>query len=404
MPKLRNAKLDTASARLALAVRDKPHYLVKAVKGCWLGYRRVKQGAGSWYCRVVTNKSEWSRKLAIADDYEKAKPPEVLDYWGALDLVRKLARREPGDPVDEIRPTTLRDALAWYKQHLAVNNGDTYNSDRLLGHLSDAMLHKPISLLNSAELVRWRDGLATTKGLSLASCNRLRTCLRACLSLAAKRDKRIKNRHVWQDEFEALPNATRARNIVLDPATVSRVIAAAYATDHGAWFAGRCHGANRIAADRRLRGLSAAISTWPRPACSCHGPARVMPTGVASSGPNGWRCRFQYRSARKLAEQTIGRKPDAPLLRRANGEAWGDKPFRFYTDQFAAIVAALDLDPETTIYSAAAFIYFAVVVARLPGRGRERDLRYERTRNQKALRALFEPSRRRRGAHRASGR
>ena len=46
-----------------------------------------------------------------------------------------------------------------------------------------------------------------------------------------ERDKRITNRHVWEDDLEALPNATLARNVVLADDVVGKLVTTAYAHD-----------------------------------------------------------------------------------------------------------------------------------------------------------------------------
>src|SRR5262249_12238967 len=108
----------------------------------------------------------------------------------------------------------------------AARGGAVHTADGARSHLPTRIPPKPVALLGGAELCRWRDGLVT-KGLTRASINRIRTCLRAALTLAAKRDRRINNRHVWQEDLEALPNATTARNVVLADAEVTRLIGAA---------------------------------------------------------------------------------------------------------------------------------------------------------------------------------
>jgi hypothetical protein len=81
---------------------------------------------------------------------------------------------------------------------LEARGGDGYNSKRARLHLPASILSKPVGLLRAAELCKWRDGLIE-KGLARDTVNRVRTCLRAALSLAARRDRRIANRHVWED-------------------------------------------------------------------------------------------------------------------------------------------------------------------------------------------------------------
>jgi len=96
--------------------------------------------------------------------------------------------------------------------------------------LTGALLSKPVALLSATELKRWRDGLLA-KGLVPASVNRTCTTLRAALELAAAHDHRIANTRAFKVGLAVLPDAQRARNVVLDDATVLRLVAAAYAHD-----------------------------------------------------------------------------------------------------------------------------------------------------------------------------
>src|SRR5262249_21790945 len=231
VPKPRTAKLESATARRRLPVRRKP-YFVTVSPNVQLAYRR-NEGAGSWSVRVTGPGIDWLKRIGLADDLEPADGKAVLTYWQAIDAARALARRQPGDiPAADDRPVTVAEALDAYERNLTANGGDPYNARRARFHLSSSILSKPVALLTVGDMVRWRDGL-TAKALAPASINRTRNCLRAALSLAARRDRRISNRHVWEEGLEALADATVARNTVLpDADTVGRVVAGAYAQDH----------------------------------------------------------------------------------------------------------------------------------------------------------------------------
>jgi hypothetical protein len=76
MPKPRNAKLESATARRKLGVRKKP-YWTPISPGIHLGYRR-NAGAGTWSVRVADGGAEWIKRIAVTDDLEPASPPAVL--------------------------------------------------------------------------------------------------------------------------------------------------------------------------------------------------------------------------------------------------------------------------------------------------------------------------------------
>ena len=226
--KPRAQRLETASARRKLPISKKPLY-VKIAPNIRFGYRR-NEGPGTWSVRVTGPGVDWIKRIGLADDFEPADGRSVMSFWQAQDAARKLARRQPGDDADESRPLTVAEAIDLYARDLEARGGDAYNAKRARLHVPPAMASKPVALLRSIEMHKWRDGLIA-KGLARDTVNRVRTCLRAALSLAAKRDKRILNRHVWEDDLEALPNATMARNVVLADDAVAKLIATAYAHD-----------------------------------------------------------------------------------------------------------------------------------------------------------------------------
>src|SRR5436190_1760333 len=76
----------------------------------------------------------------------------------------------------------------------------------------------------AGELRRWRDGLA--KKIAPASVNRTCRGLKAALNAAADRDKCL-DRHAWTIGLALIPNAERAENIILPPAVVAAIVAAA---------------------------------------------------------------------------------------------------------------------------------------------------------------------------------
>ena len=89
---------------------------------------------------------------------------------------------------------------------------------------------KPVVVLTSAELKKWRDSLLGT--MAPSTINRLCACLCAGLEQAAQHDKRIQNRDAWEIGLAALPNAQDARNVILPDEKVSEFVAAAYRIDH----------------------------------------------------------------------------------------------------------------------------------------------------------------------------
>src|SRR6516165_7759032 len=286
--KVRASTLESASARRKLPIAKRPIY-VKLAPNIFLGYRR-NENVGSWNVRVTGPGIDWIKKIGLADDFE------------------------PSDS----RPLTVAEALTNYEADLTARGGDAYNAKRARLHVPPAMASKPVALLRSIEMHKWRDGLIA-KGLARDTVNRVRTCLRAALTLAAKRDKRITNRHVWEDDLEALPNATMARNVVLGDDVVGKLVTTAYAHDRKLGLlcdvvsttgARPSQAVRLLVADLDLADRSAPQLLMPR---SGKGHANKRAAKMAE------RVRVQITPelAARLKQEAKGRAGDAPLLTRS---------------------------------------------------------------------------------------
>jgi hypothetical protein len=150
MPKPRAANLESPTAREKLPVAGAPVW-VRLGPGIALGYRR-NESAGTWSVRVTGNGGQWIKRIAIADDYEKAAPPNVLSYWQALEAARALARAQPDAPVDESRPITVGEALTRYAADLKARGASLHNARYCRRYLTAALLAKPVQLLGALEL------------------------------------------------------------------------------------------------------------------------------------------------------------------------------------------------------------------------------------------------------------
>ena len=135
-----------------------------------------------------------------------------------------------GTEADATAPITVDGALVDYRADLISRGARPYNSDHVRLHLSAALLSKPVQLLGSKELLKWRDGLLDK--IAPATVNRVCNSLCAALEQARQHDPlRIKNAEAWEIGLAGLPNAQTARNVVMRDDTVRRFIAAAYRHD-----------------------------------------------------------------------------------------------------------------------------------------------------------------------------
>jgi len=347
LPKPRNAKLESPTARRRLAVRKKPYWTTIS-PGIHLGYRR-NAGSGTWSVRVADSGAEWVKRIAVADDLEPTSPPHVLSYWQAIDLARSLARRQPGDAVDESRPLTVSEALTLYEKDLVARGGNPYNAEHPRIHLPAVISNKPVSLLGAAELRKWRDSLLA-KGLAPGTVNRTKTGLRAALELAAAHDPRVTNQRAWKIGLAALPDAHRARNVILDDATVRRIVATAYKYDRALGIMTDVAAVTGARLSQLARLEVADLQPDGRE------PRLLMPLSAKGRARNK---RYERRPvpitpalAAVLKQAAQGRAPDAPLLLRANGERWGHGRRRHHRNDFRAVIEAAGLDPDVATLSA----------------------------------------------------
>jgi len=347
VPKPRKSSLETATARRKLAVR-KGSYFVKISPGISLGYRR-NQGAGVWSVRATDGHGgEWLKKIGIADDLEPAAPPLVLDYWHALEAARKLARKQAGAPEDEGKPLTVAQVLGFYEDDLRARNQNPQNAVWVRSHLTTMLLSKPVALLSSRELQRWRDSLL--EKISASSINRLCGSFVAALNLAASHDHRLKN--VWRVGLQSLPDADEDRNVVLADDQVRTFVAACYQHDTalGSFADTMAETGSRPSQIARL--TVADLVTDPKR------PKLMMPR----SGKGGGRNRASRKSLRvpvpigvqlasKLGSAAKARASEAALLLQSDGSSWGSEPSRNYRNAVSEIVKEIGLGPDTTLYA-----------------------------------------------------
>ena len=350
MSKPRKLFLETSTARLKLAIQKKP-YRSRLGPGLSLGYRR-NEGPGTWSVIAADGRGqEWLKKIGVADDHDPANGKEILNYTQAVDIARQLTQGG-GEVENASQPATLKVALAAYEADLTARGANTYNARWPLKYLPSLLLAKPISLIEANELRRWRDSLL--KDHAPATVNRLAGATVAALNLAAAHDPRIKSRQPWHVGLQGLPDATRARNVILSDDKVRELINAAYARDERfalfvetlAITGARPSQVSRIeVGDLRAADLTEAKLMMPR------------------SGKGGGRLRVRKKVERisvpitaalaaRLKAAAAGRPSNAPLLLWRSDRGWGVEPSANYRADFRAIVAAVGLDPsEVTLYA-----------------------------------------------------
>ncbi len=328
--------VESRTARLKLPITSNPHW-VSLAPGLGLGYRR-NSTAGTWVVRIIKpgQRRYAVRNIGIADDYADANDIDVLTYWQAQAKARKLDV-DGNTPQQPAQIATVSDALDRYRADLSTRGGDQGNASRLRGHLSKALLLQPVALLGTAELRRWRDGLA--KRLQAATVNRLATILKAALNLAAEQDERIANRRAWEIGAATLPGAETARNVILPEPAVRDIVtkARALGPEFGLLVEVAAVSGARISQIIRIEVQDLMLGAAPRLNIP------VSKKGRGTKAVPSLTVPISADLASRLRAAAADRPPTAPLLIKPSGSPWRK------SDQarpFARVVRAARLDPE----------------------------------------------------------
>ena len=203
------------------------------------------------------------------------------------------------------------------------------------------MLSKIVALLTDAELLHWRDGLVTTKGLKHSSANRIGKSFKAALALAAKRDKRITNAHAWKVGLKPLKakvgNAPPRENYYLPDTTIHAIVAACYAEDSefGALI--------DVLAKTGTR-ESQTLKLWPHDLCDDDAAAPCLMMLCSNKGqgrePEQRPVPIPPSLAQVLRRRAIARGSKRPLFDRL----WN------VSARFRVVLEQLGLDPTLTPY------------------------------------------------------
>jgi hypothetical protein len=346
---IRNAKLDTRSARLKLPVRRKPYNGPSLGRGVVLLYRRNK-GNGTWVLKASDGHARyWTKRIAEADDFDKSNRGSIQTYYEAQATAKRLAG---GDTeAAATAPTTVGQALTAYRVDLTSRGADPYNASAPLKHLTATLLSKPIALLTSKELQAWRDSLLGK--LAPASINRVCNSLCAALELARQFDPlSIKNADAWETGLAGLPDAQRARNVVLPDKTIHRLVDAAYRHDPALGLF-----CDVLATTGARSGQVARLLVDDLHASAK--PKLMMPKSAKGGGRNRAAKKSERYSvpitlalAKRLKAAAAGRAPDAALLLCADGTPWGDDPSLKYRRPIREVFKSVGENPDkTTLYA-----------------------------------------------------
>jgi integrase len=206
--RIKDKALDSREARSKLNARGKPYF--RAVeRGLHLGYRKLKDGAGTWVIRRYLGEQNYEvERLGAADDLSDADGVAILDFWQAQTKAREFmvsrAHGSAAGPAPTVRQAVEpyiaeRDARETRRKGRPVRS-DAHRLERyVIGRAARGKRKEiaPAKLagmrlqqLEREDLRRWRASLPPT--LSAASRERTTSDLKAALLVAyAAHDKRL---------------------------------------------------------------------------------------------------------------------------------------------------------------------------------------------------------------------
>ncbi|MER9421677.1 tyrosine-type recombinase/integrase [Mesorhizobium sp. M0317] len=111
--RVRDAQLESRTARAKLAQRGKPYYKAIGV-GLHVGYRKGKTG-GVWVARLYKGEQDYLvQKVGVADDVRDADGAAILDFWQAQAAARAFAATVETPSTADVAPLTVADVVTAY--------------------------------------------------------------------------------------------------------------------------------------------------------------------------------------------------------------------------------------------------------------------------------------------------
>jgi hypothetical protein len=168
--KVRDANLETRSARLRLGIRGEPYWR-SLEKGFFLGYRRRTSG-GTWLARRRQADGGYTEhRIGNTDDLQDADGVAVLDYGQAQEAARAWwrtnLRLEEGHDMRH-GPFTVGDAVADYLTAFERRGGKSVYATRRAAetHILPVLGTTLATKLTAKKIEEWHHGLAQKPALT----------------------------------------------------------------------------------------------------------------------------------------------------------------------------------------------------------------------------------------------
>ncbi len=246
---VRNAKLDSRSARVKLAYKREPYWTVIS-RGCAIGYRKGSKG-GTWIARFRDDAGKQHYlSLGAADDALEPDGIVCLSYADAQKEAAKwfkVAANGFHDETPRSGPYCVQDAMTDYMAAYERNGGKSVSNTQsvIRAHILPTLGTIPLTKLNKRRIEQWLDGLASAAPLlrtapgkeqkrqkmdnsadtlrrRKSSANRILTVLKAALNHAHAEGK-VSSDDAWR-KVKAFREADAARVRYLQDNEVKRVV------------------------------------------------------------------------------------------------------------------------------------------------------------------------------------
>jgi integrase len=219
---VRDAKLDSRTARLRLAVRSEPYWR-GLEKGFALGYRRRGRG-GTWLARRLQVDGGYAEhRIGTTDDLQDADRVAILDYAQAQKAAREWwrleARRDEGHDMRE-GPFTVKDAIDDYLKAYERRGGKAlYDTRRAAeAHILPSLGGNAVVKLTARKIVDWHYGLAEKRARARTKQGRKQNYRKAESGPDAARKRRATANRILTVLKAALNHAWKSGHVASDDA------------------------------------------------------------------------------------------------------------------------------------------------------------------------------------------
>ncbi len=168
---VRDTNLETRAARLRLTARRKPYWRLLET-GLHLGYRRTKEGGGSWVARRFVGEGRYlETKIGTADDLQDADGVALRSFKQAQEAAREWWRNEErralGHGPDD-GPYTVAKALEAYFADRERRGSKGLAKDRAAANVRilPALGELDVAKLTTKRIRDWHTGLGTAPKLT----------------------------------------------------------------------------------------------------------------------------------------------------------------------------------------------------------------------------------------------